>query len=381
MYNPAVLATVVNRILVLLGAVGLFITTSLTYAHFSNTLVPCGAGNACEALWAQKESKLFGVSVAVYGLFGYAVLFALAGVRALAWDRFGKFATKAGLLVSSVGFVFTIYLVSTLIFKLHTSCQWCFGSAITMTLTFIGHLLLLKSVPKEGDPSMFDALLVPFSLVGSVGVALMMLADQPKFSPSESVKADVLVYEQLIPSPTYLDGASTGRVTLVEIADFYCGACRGMSKIIRSVKDSYGPNLNLAYRNFPIYNAPGHENSLAASLAAEYARSKGKYWDFIHAMFSDGAEEAVRSDITLAELLDRLQLDGAEWKKSYQSTKSPMFNDLDQGMKLFELAGIHTTPTFVIYIDKKDPVVVPGERLAAVLQASPYRELLEGKRP
>lgn len=372
-------AAIVNRVLVVLAAIGLFITSSLTIAHATSTVVPCGAGSACDALWARSESKFLGIPLAHYGLAGYLVLFALAGARSLAWKRFGPLASKLGLAVSGFGFAVSVYLVLTLLTKLHMNCQWCFGSAITMTLTFIGHLVLVKCKAPESEPSMLDALLVPFSLVASMGIAAVMLDGQPKLDPYRNAKVEVLTYERLVPAESYFDGKSTARVTMVEIADFYCPACRSMSKVVRSIKDTYKDNINLAYRSLPLFNTPGHENSLAAALASEYARSKGKYWDFIHAMFTDGAEDAIRSDISLAELLDRLGMNGDEWKSTYQDTKSSMFNDVDQGMKLFEEADIHTTPTFVIFIDKKDPVVVDQQRMAAVLQASPYRELLEGK--
>ena len=152
-----------------------------------------------------------------------------------------------------------------------------------------------------------------------------------------------------------------------------------MAPIVRSIKDTYGDRINIAYRTLPLFQLPGHENAMNAALAGEYARLNGKYYEFIHAMYSQGAELQLRSDITLAELLDKLGLDGNEWKANYQDMYSQMFLDLDQGMKVFAEAEINVTPTFVVYIDKKDPVVLDAPRLQAVLTSSPYRELLEKK--
>ena len=66
---------------------GLFITTTLVYAHLNSTMVPCGAGNQCEALFMRAESKFMGQPLAYYGFAGYAILLALAAARAYAWPK------------------------------------------------------------------------------------------------------------------------------------------------------------------------------------------------------------------------------------------------------------------------------------------------------
>lgn len=371
--------TLVNRLLIVLAAIGLFITTTLVYAHLNSTMVPCGAGNQCEALFMRAESKFMGQPLAYYGFAGYAILLALAAARAYAWPKYGVLATKLGLYVSGFGFAASLYLVYMLTQKLQMTCMWCFASAITMTLTFVLHLALQKAKAPEGEPAMLDAVLVPFALAGAIGLAVANLQGQPVYQPPIQPEVGALAYEKLVPSKSYIDGPGTGRVTLVEIADFYCPQCRAMAPIVRSIKDTYGDRINIAYRTLPLFQLPGHENAMNAALAGEYARLNGKYYEFIHAMYSQGAELQLRSDITLAELLDKLGLDGNEWKANYQDMNSQMFLDLDQGMKVFAEAEINVTPTFVVYIDKKDPVVLDAPRLQAVLTSSPYRELLEKK--
>lgn len=368
--------TLINRVLIVLAAIGLFITTTLVYANINSAMVPCGSGSQCEALFMRSESKFLGQPLAYYGFLGYAILLVLAAARAYAWPKFGVLATKAGLYVSGFGFLVSLFLVYTLTQKLHMSCVWCFGSAITMTLTFGLHLLLQKAKAPGEEASMLDAILVPAAMAGSIALAVANMQGQPALAPVAQTNNSALSYEKLIPSPSYIDGKGTGRVTLVEIADFYCPQCRSMAQVVRSIQDGFGSRINIAYRSLPLYQLPGHENALNAALAGEYARQKGKYFEFIHAMYSQGADEAIRSDITLAELLDKLGLDGAKWKATAGETSTQMYKDVDQGLKVFQEANIHITPTFVVYIDKKDPVVIDAPRLQAVLTSSPYREML-----
>ncbi len=366
----------INRILVLLGAAGLFITSYLTYAHLTNTTMWCSAGSACDVVAARPESKWFGIPVAVFGLIGYLILFALAGVRSLAWDRFGPVAVKLGTLVSAIGFIASAFLVYTLKFRLNLNCDWCFASAGTMTLTFLLHLALQKAKAPQGDPPLIDAVVVPFAAVAALGMAAVSLSDRPQLPPQLQVDLAPLTYERLIPEPSYLREGSKARVTLVEIADFYCPACRSMFPAIDALKRQYPDTLSVGYRSLPLFKTPGHENSLAASLAGEYARRQGKYWEFLNAMYSEGADQAVRSDLKLADVLDNFDLDGKKWLATYRDTNSQMFKDLDQGLKLFEEIKLRSTPTFVLYIDKKDPLVVDGLRLVSILEAPPYKGLL-----
>ena len=97
-------------------------------------------------------------------------------------------------------------------------------------------------------------------------------------------------------------------------------------------------------------------------------------------MWSEGADQGVRSPQAVADILDRIGLQGQQWFSMHQDPKQRMFQDLDQGLKLFEESGIRSTPTFVLYIDRKDPIVVDAIRLMRLLDSSPYKELLEGKR-
>lgn len=373
-------AALINRFLLILAAVGVCVASVVTFAHYGNKVMPCGAGSACDALAMRPESKWFGIPVAAFGLVAYLVLFVLAALRAMAWPKFGPMASKVGFWISGVGFAISGFLVYSLLVQLQLKCDWCFASAATMTLTFIGHLLLMKAKAPEGEVPMTDVALTPLALVAAFAVAGTLISDKPDLPPTMNVDTSKLTFERLVPDPSYLSGNPEARLTIVEIADFYCPACRQMHQGLAQLRRDHPKTLAFAFRPLPLFQIPGHENSLAASLGAEYARVAGKYEEFQSVMWSEGADQGVRSPQAVADILDRIGLQGQQWFSMHQDPKQRMFQDLDQGLKLFEESGIRSTPTFVLYIDRKDPIVVDAIRLMRLLDSSPYKELLEGKR-
>src|SRR3989449_6467558 len=79
-------------------------------------------------------AELFGLPVALYGVGGYAALFAvgLVGLQ----PRFAADRRVARLFaaLSTVGFAFTLYLTGIELFVLHAICRWCVASAVIMTI-------------------------------------------------------------------------------------------------------------------------------------------------------------------------------------------------------------------------------------------------------
>ena len=92
----------------------------------------CGSGS-CEYVQTSRYGVLFGLPVAFYGVFGYAIIFAvaIAGMQPSQLAR--RWPTTALALLSTVGFLFTLYLTGIELFVLHAICRWCVGSGVVMT--------------------------------------------------------------------------------------------------------------------------------------------------------------------------------------------------------------------------------------------------------
>lgn len=94
----------------------------------------CPVGGSCTAVqdspWSRLPPGEEGIPVAFLGVGGYLVLF-LLGMVMLQTDTMGRLSLPpALLLVSSMGALFSLYLVAIQIFVIHSICFWCALSAL-----------------------------------------------------------------------------------------------------------------------------------------------------------------------------------------------------------------------------------------------------------
>jgi uncharacterized membrane protein len=85
-------------------------------------------GTGCETVADSHYSHIAGINVAVFGIFGYALMLIAALVPGDA-GRFGGFLTAL------VGFGFSLYLTYLELFVIDAICQWCVASAVLMSLS------------------------------------------------------------------------------------------------------------------------------------------------------------------------------------------------------------------------------------------------------
>ena len=128
-----------------LATLGVGIATYITIADSGGGSPVClGGGHGCETVAASSYSHVLGVNIAVFGIVAYLILLAAALLR-------GDGARMAGFVVSLGGFGYSVYLTYLELFKIEAVCQWCVGSAITMTLLFIVNAL--RMLGYVGKPS------------------------------------------------------------------------------------------------------------------------------------------------------------------------------------------------------------------------------------
>src|SRR5688572_20492770 len=80
-YNPAVSATLLNRIAMILSFGGVFVAGTLTLAKAMNKGVPCGVDDGCDKVANHSSAIWFGQPVAYYGLAAYLLFAFLSGMR------------------------------------------------------------------------------------------------------------------------------------------------------------------------------------------------------------------------------------------------------------------------------------------------------------
>lgn len=79
-------------------------------------------------------------------------------------------------------------------------------------------------------------------------------------------------------------GAPNAPVTLVVFSDFQCPSCGANHPMIEETVNSYGNQVRLVYRDFPLAM---HENARKAAEAANAAFAQGKYFEYAEVLFKN----------------------------------------------------------------------------------------------
>jgi uncharacterized membrane protein len=113
----------------LMSLLGLFVSAYLYLYKIGRIgTLACGSGE-CETVQTSQYSRFFGVEVALIGLVGYALLFAVALVALQPGYATSQAPVRLLALLATGGVLFTAYLTYLELFVIHAICRWCVGSA------------------------------------------------------------------------------------------------------------------------------------------------------------------------------------------------------------------------------------------------------------
>ena len=74
-------------------------------------------------------------------------------------------------------------------------------------------------------------------------------------------------------------------VTMVEYGDYQCPYCAMAQPVVRELLRSFGADLALVYRHFPLTEA--HPLADTAAQAAEFAGDRNAFWEMHEALFAN----------------------------------------------------------------------------------------------
>lgn len=72
-------------------------------------------------------------------------------------------------------------------------------------------------------------------------------------------------------------GAPSGRVTLVEFADYECSHCKEAQALFPNLIAEFPKDVTVYFKHFPL---GGHVGALNAAFAAAAAQNQGKFWEY-----------------------------------------------------------------------------------------------------
>jgi len=144
-------------------------------------------------------------------------------------------------------------------------------------------------------------------------------------------------------------GGPSGRVTLVEFADYECKHCKEAQPLMQQLLTKYASDITVYFKHFPISS----NNALNAALAATAAQNQGKFWQFSDKVWenSDSLSPAV-----LEGLAKEMGLDFSRWYSDVGSddVRAHVQRDKTEARSL----EIHKTPAIFIngrrYTDEPD---------------------------
>ena len=144
-----------------------------------------------------------------------------------------------------------------------------------------------------------------------------------------------------VSSDDHSQGGENAPLTLVEYGDFQCPHCALAHAVVKRLQHHFGERLRFVYRNFPLTEI--HPLAEPAAEAAEFAATKGKYWQMHDGLFEN--QQRLTPEL-FVELAAGLQLDSDELAASVDSQQ--FLDRIERDVQGGEQAGVHGTPTYFI---------------------------------
>ncbi len=151
--------------------------------------------------------------------------------------------------------------------------------------------------------------------------------------------------EELSEATEQEDPAVDVVVTLEEFADYQSAACAEFDPTLKKLKQEYGTNLNLVFRNLPL---PGNKNALPAAQAAEAARMQSRFWEMHDLLFNKQEEWKDLEDPrpVFTEFAKNIGLDMARYQRDFDSEPVRLRLEADKDAAL--ALGIQEVPAIAI---------------------------------
>lgn len=344
---------------------GLFLSILLEQIHFKLHTNPtfhsfCSVDRKvnCDIVARSPYAVLFGVPVAAWGIFGYALAAAVALWGAL--GRRSRLTAGCGLYLAILFTASSAVLGAISAFLVSAVCILCLGTYAANVLFLVCMLMVgrragLRAVLAEPLRALRERTgraVVTLAVVGACAAAVMVAHPSywkdSKNASRPSLTAPTLPHG-IEPGGGHFIGAEKPAVTLVEFSDYECPYCRQAHVQLRALLERFPTLLRLVHRHYPLdqacnssIKAPMHQNACFAATIAECADKQDRFWQANDYLFSEARMLHARPN---SEIARDIGLDPAAFEACLreEGPRRVAF-DVDEGNRL----DIQGTPTFFV---------------------------------
>jgi protein-disulfide isomerase len=138
------------------------------------------------------------------------------------------------------------------------------------------------------------------------------------------------------------------KLTLTEYSDYQCPACAYFHPIVDSLKKTYGNDLKVVYKDFPLNS---HQFAALAARAAEAAKKQGKFLEMHNMLFENQQQwSSGNAEARFIGYAKELNLDIEQFKDELNAaeTQKAVMEEKQEGIQM----GVNSTPTFYINGEK-----------------------------
>lgn len=382
-------AILLNRIAIVLAFAGVAVAGTLTYTHFLGVVPPCGVdGGGCSSVLTHPSSKWGPIPVSAMGLLAYLFILGISIYRSVAGFANSKPAGMAAYSVGLIGAVVSIGLQVYAKLVIGEYCLWCIASAVIMTVLFMvlaglyqatAGLEPVSAAEPERAGTESTGRKGDWAIVGgaaALSAVVMVLAGMNTVAGIRGT--DKVIDEDrssfILAEDSHFRGPETAPITIVEFGDLCCSACQKAFAMLTNIEQQYEGKIKIVFRHFPLYQR--HKESYRASVYAEYAAAKGKFWEFMTKAYQLPIEEVENAAVWDNVLLS-VNLDVAEAQKQYADDQSEAFQKVHRDLTAANKLGITVTPTFFIIAEGEKPYSAQLSSITHKLENDPkYRRLL-----
>lgn len=129
---------IINSVLVLLGLTG-YLLAQYIYRKKNNKDQPliCPLRSNCDVVITSKYSKILGIPVEILGMMYYMAIAIFHAIVVAYPPLLSETIALVSMGISTLAFIFSIYLISIQAFVLRQWCTWCLCSAFLCAAIFL----------------------------------------------------------------------------------------------------------------------------------------------------------------------------------------------------------------------------------------------------